>query len=71
MSFTDKTIFNIRARNPIPKADLDSRNVSEGDHTFQQPFRTLAEPVEHMPKNIYFTEIVRLLRQALANKATT
>ncbi|UBB17773.1 hypothetical protein [Comamonas odontotermitis] len=71
MSFTDKTIFNIRERNAIPKEDVDSRNVSDDDYIFHQPFRTVAEPTQDLPKSIYHTKIVRLLQQAAANKATS
>lgn len=71
MSFTDKTIFNIRARKSIPKVDVDSRNVSDNDYIFHQPFRTVTEPADDLPKNIYLTKIVRLLRQAAANKTTS
>lgn len=70
MSFTDKIIFNIQARTPVPKTAVDSRNVSDDDDLFQQPFRTMAEPINRSPKTIYIEKIVRLLQQAAANKAT-
>ncbi|MCS4293353.1 hypothetical protein M2375_001570 [Comamonas sp. BIGb0152] len=70
MSFTDKIIFNIQARTPVPKTDVDSRNVSDDDDLFHQPFRTMAEPINRSPKTIYIEKIVRLLQQAAANKAT-
>ena len=68
MSFTDKTIFNIRARTQLPIADVDSRQVSDDAYIFHQPFRTVAEPTEPLTKKIYLTKVVRLLQQAAVNK---
>lgn len=70
MSFTDNIIFNIKARTPLPKADVDHRHVSDDDDLFQQPFRPMAEPINRSQKTIYIEKIQRLLQQATANKAT-
>ncbi|UXC19895.1 hypothetical protein [Comamonas squillarum] len=68
MSFIDKPIFNIRARTQVPVADVDSRDASDDDYIFHQPFRTMAEPPEPLTKKIYITKVVRLLQQAAVNK---
>lgn len=70
MPFTDKTIFNIRARNSPPTKGVDSRTVSDSSYIFRQPFRTMAEPKKDFQSRKYFEKIVRLLQQAAANKAT-
>lgn len=68
MSFTDKTIFNIRARQPLPIADVNSRNFSDDEYAFHQPFRTLAEATKLPQAKFYMEKVARLLQQAAANK---
>ncbi|MGF6211770.1 hypothetical protein [Comamonas sp. 4034] len=68
MTFTDKTIFNIRLRTPVPLKDIDSRNISDDDYVFHQPFRSDVEGREENPLKIVREKTARLLRQAARQK---
>jgi len=64
MTFTDKTVFNIRLRNPPLAKDIDSRNVWEDDYVFHEPFGTDAEGKEPLEGSIVIKKVARLMRQA-------
>lgn len=68
MSFIDKTIFNIRARNPTAKKDVDSRNISDDDYVFHTPFQTDAALQEETPEQMLRKKTNRILLQAVLNK---
>jgi hypothetical protein len=68
MTFTDKTIFNIRSRIQSPKKDIDSRSVSDDDYVFHQPFRSNTEAQEEAPEQIVKRKTKRILQQAALQK---
>lgn len=69
MTFTDKTIFNIRLRNPLPESDIDSRNVSDDDYVFHQPFRSGTELKKEATMQLLKEKTARLLKQAVLQKS--
>lgn len=68
MSFIDKTIFNIRARLPAAKQEVDRRNVADDDRVFHTPFQTDAQLQEDTPEQMLRKKTNRLLLQAVLNK---
>ncbi|CAM4404374.1 hypothetical protein COAQ111491_22180 [Comamonas aquatilis] len=71
MSFIDKTIFNIRSRNPAAKKDIDSRSVSDDDYVFHTPFQTDAALQAETREQMLHKKTNRILLQAVLNKISS
>lgn len=68
MTFTDKTIFSIRLRQPLPQKDVDSRDVSDDDYVFHRPFVAGADVQKEAPMQRMKEKTARLLEQAVLQK---
>ncbi|MEX8195434.1 hypothetical protein [Comamonas guangdongensis] len=68
MSFIDETIFNIHARVPATKKDVDTRDVSGGDYVSPQPFQNDVEKQEDRHVQILRRKTTRILKQAALNR---
>ena len=70
MPFVDKTVFNIRARNPTAMKDVERLNSSNDDGVFHKPFQTDAALQEETPEQMLRKKTKRLLQQAALNKSS-